>query len=108
VGRTLDGSRNERRGAAPCSRAGTAEGAGTADGKALPAGSVQGRTDFGAPGFGGACPPKGDKPHRYIFTVYALKLDKLPVDAKASGAMVGFYLNQNALAKASFTATFGR
>ena len=43
-------------------------GAGAADGKALPAGAMQGRTDFGTPAYGGPCPPAGDKPHRYIFT----------------------------------------
>src|SRR5574340_599242 len=67
-----------------------------------PAGSIQSITDFGTPGYGGPCPPQGDKPHRYVFSVYALKLDKLPLDATASGAMVGFYLHQNALARASF------
>ena len=79
-----------------------------ADGKGLPAGATQGRTDFGAPGFGGACPPKGDKPHRYIFTVYALKTDKLDVPADGTAALVGFMINANKLAAASFTAKYGR
>jgi hypothetical protein len=83
-------------------------GAGTPDGGGAPPGSVQSMTDFGRPGYGGPCPPAGDKPHRYIFTVYALKVDQLPLQQGASGAMVGFYLHQNALAKASFTATYGR
>ena len=73
-----------------------------------PKNSVQSTTDFGKPGFGGACPPAGDKPHRYIFTVYALKLDALPLDKTASGAMVGFFLNANALEKASLTTYYGR
>jgi len=83
------------------------EGVG-ADGKGLPAGAVQGRTDFGAPGFGGACPPKGDKPHRYIFTVHALKTDKIEVPPDATAALVGFMLNANRLGKASFEARYGR
>jgi Raf kinase inhibitor-like YbhB/YbcL family protein len=74
----------------------------------LPAGSVEGRTDYGRPGFGGACPPEGHKPHRYIFTIYALKTDKLDIDSESSGALVGFNLNANALGKASFTVKFGR
>lgn len=84
------------------------EGAGSADGKALPAGAVQGRTDFGSAGFGGACPPQGDKPHRYIFTVHALKVDKLDVPADATAALIGFMLHANDLAKASFQARYGR
>lgn len=92
----------------PADTAGLAEGAGAADGKALPAGAQQGRTDFGAPGFGGACPPKGDKPHRYIFTVYALKTDKIDVPADATAALIGYMLNANKLATARFTAKFGR
>lgn len=84
-----------------------AEGAGGEGGK-LPPGAVQGRTDYGEARFGGACPPEGDKPHRYQFTVWALKTDKLPIDANASGALVGFMLNANALGKAQITATYGR
>jgi Raf kinase inhibitor-like YbhB/YbcL family protein len=44
-----------------------AEGAGSTGGK-LAAGALQTRTDFGAPGYGGPCPPQGDHPHRYLFT----------------------------------------
>ncbi len=83
-------------------------GAGSADGAGLPAGSKQGRTDFGAPGYGGPCPPKGDKPHRYIFTIYALKIDKLEIPADASAAMVGFMIHGNQLGSARFTALYGR
>lgn len=79
-----------------------------ASSKALPKGAVEGRTDFGKPGFGGACPPPGDKPHRYIITVYALKTDKLDVNGEASGALVGYNINFATLAKASITATFSR
>ena len=91
----------------PADSTGLVEGAGSAAGK-LPAGAVQGRTDFGAAGFGGACPPAGDKPHRYIFTVYALKIDKVDVPADATAALIGFMLNANKLATASFTAKYGR
>ena len=92
----------------PASATELAEGAGGPDGKGLPAGAAQGRTDFGSAGFGGACPPKGDKPHRYIFTVHALKTDKIEVPADASATLVGFMLNANRLAKASFEARYGR
>ncbi|HEY8707126.1 MAG TPA: YbhB/YbcL family Raf kinase inhibitor-like protein [Burkholderiaceae bacterium] len=92
----------------PASATELPEGAGAANGTGLPAGAVQGRTDFGAPGFGGACPPQGDKPHRYIFTVYALKTDKIEVPADASAALVGFMINANRIGKAGFTAKYGR
>ena len=82
-------------------------GAGNAGGK-LPAGAVQSHTDFGTPGFGGACPPVGDKPHRYIFTAYALKSETIDAPDEASPAMVGFLILANTLAKASLTAHYGR
>jgi Raf kinase inhibitor-like YbhB/YbcL family protein len=92
----------------PASTTELPEGAGTADGKGLPAGSAQARTDFGTPGFGGACPPPGDKPHRYVFTVHALKTDRLDVPADATAARVGATIDADALASASFTARYGR
>jgi Raf kinase inhibitor-like YbhB/YbcL family protein len=75
---------------------------------ALPEGAVEGRTDFGAPGFGGACPPEGAAQHRYVFTIYAMPEATLPLDANASGAMFGFYANAMALDHATLTASFGR
>jgi Raf kinase inhibitor-like YbhB/YbcL family protein len=92
----------------PATTTSLAQGAGTADGAKLPAGSQQIRTDFGAKGYGGPCPPAGDKPHRYIVTVHALKTPKLDVPADATAALAGFMVNANAIGKASFTFTYGR
>lgn len=72
----------------------------------VPSGSVEGRTDYGAPGFGGAAPPPGHGPHRYIFTVFAVDVDSLPVTPEDSGAKYGFNLYFHTLAKASITATY--
>ncbi len=80
-------------------------GAGSGKG-GLPAGAVQGRTDFGAPGFGGAAPPPGHGPHRYIFTVFAVDTDRLEVTADNSGAVFGFNLHFHTLAKASITGVY--
>jgi len=73
-----------------------------------PAGSVQSMTDYGKPGFGGACPPVGDKPHRYVFTLYALDVPKLDADEKTGAAYVGYMLNAHAIAKASLISYYGR
>jgi Raf kinase inhibitor-like YbhB/YbcL family protein len=81
--------------------------AGGAAGK-LPAGALQVRTDFGKPGYGGPCSPQGDHPHRYLFTVHAVSMDKLPVTADTSAAVVGFYLNFNTLAKAALMGLYRR
>jgi Raf kinase inhibitor-like YbhB/YbcL family protein len=74
----------------------------------LPKGAVQSRTDYGKPGYGGPCPPPHDKPHRYVFKVFALKTDKLDLDENASGALVGYMLNANKLGTAEFTSLYGR
>ncbi|MBB3521891.1 MULTISPECIES: YbhB/YbcL family Raf kinase inhibitor-like protein [Rhizobium] len=76
--------------------------------KKLPTGAVEGHTDFATSGYGGACPPAGDAPHHYQFTIYALSVDKLPLPETAPGAMVGFYVRANTLAKASIEVTYGR
>jgi Raf kinase inhibitor-like YbhB/YbcL family protein len=83
-------------------------GAGELGSGKLPKGAVQSLTDFGAPGYGGPCPPRGDRPHRYVFTVHALRVDKLDLDERSMPALVGFMTKSNRLARATFTATYSR
>ena len=92
----------------PATMTGLARGDGTADGSHLPAGAQQIRTDFGTTGWGGPCPPVGDKPHHYHFTVYALKVSHLDVPANATASLAGFMINQAALGKAELVAPYGR
>ena len=76
------------------------------DGGALPAGTVEGNTDLGKPGFFGPCPPVGHK-HTFVFTVHALKVDKLAVDKSAGPALVGFFLWQNTIVKTTLDVMAG-
>jgi Raf kinase inhibitor-like YbhB/YbcL family protein len=92
----------------PASSSSLERGAGTTDGKLLPAGATQATTSFGTSGWGGPCPPQSEKPHRYLFTLYALSAEKLELPGNASQAFVGFNINGNAIAKTSFTALYGR
>ncbi|MGH7594326.1 MAG: YbhB/YbcL family Raf kinase inhibitor-like protein, partial [Gemmatimonadales bacterium] len=85
-----------------------AAGAGDLAKAMMPPGSVQGNTDFGTPGYGGPCPPSGDKLHHYIFTVYALDVPTLDLPASATAAYVGFNLHAHTLARATLIATYGR
>ncbi len=85
-----------------------AENAGNQQSGLAPAGSVQSRTDFGTVGYGGACPPQGDKAHRYIFSVYALDIERLELDADATAAMVGFFIGQHTMAKTQLTVEYSR
>jgi Raf kinase inhibitor-like YbhB/YbcL family protein len=85
-----------------------AQGAGSADGAALPKGAVQGKTDFGSVGWGGPCPPQGHGKHHYQFSLYALKVEKLEVPDGASAALIGYMANANSIAKAQLTGLYGR
>ena len=60
-------------------------------------------------GYDGPCPPWNDeRPHRYVFTVHALSVPRLDIPDDATAALAGFMVNAHTLAKASFTATYGR
>jgi len=106
----------------PASATALAQGAGNSA-ASLPAGAFAGNTDFldtGATGgngnYGGPCPPPGDAPHRYVFTLYAVAVDKIEVAGglpkTATAGLFSFVLNRGVgpalLGKASFTARFGR
>ncbi len=80
----------------------------SANNKAMPTGAIESLTSYGSKGFGGACPPKGDKPHRYIFTVYALNTEKIEQNADARPELIGFFLNSHVIAKASIMAYYSR
>lgn len=74
----------------------------------LPKGAKQGRNDFGERNFGGACPVDGDRPHRYVFTVHALSVDKLNVPEDATAARIGFAIQSHRLGLARMTTTYSR
>lgn len=69
------------------------------------AAGTEGPTSFGKPGYGGPCPPPGDTPHHYVFTLYAL-------DDSPAGALDGPHLDAaikgHILAKAVLIGRFGR
>ena len=74
----------------------------------MPAGAIQSITDYGAMGYGGPCPPEGHGLHQYVITVYALKTDKLGLNENTNPAVVGYYLWNNTIAKASIVAYYKR
>jgi Raf kinase inhibitor-like YbhB/YbcL family protein len=106
----------------PPTTTGLAQGAGNSP-TTLPAGSYGGNTDFldtGATGvngnYGGPCPPSGDTPHHYNFTLYALSVDHVAdagsIPKTGTASLFSFVINKGVgpalLGKATFTATFGR
>jgi Raf kinase inhibitor-like YbhB/YbcL family protein len=73
-------------------------GAGNESG-GLPAGAFHVRNDYGTKDFGGAAPPAGDEPHRYVFAVHALDADTLGINSDVTPAVAGFNLRFHTLAR---------
>ncbi len=74
----------------------------------LPDNAIQAINDYGAEAWGGMCPPPGDTPHRYIFTVHALNVEQLDLPEDSTPAMIRYVINASTIAKASFTAQYSR
>ena len=66
----------------------------------------QWENDYGYVGYGGPCPPPGPA-HRYMFTVYAIDVEKLDVPEEATSAQCRLAMLAHAIDSASFTASFG-
>ncbi|MDR2188607.1 MAG: YbhB/YbcL family Raf kinase inhibitor-like protein [Azonexus sp.] len=58
-------------------------------------------------GYDGPCPPWNDEiPHRYVFTVYALDLERLPLTGRFGGPEVRAAMAGHILAEASLTGIY--
>ena len=58
-------------------------------------------------GYDGPCPPWNDEiPHRYVFTLYALDVARLPVEGKFNGVQARAALKAHVLAEAAFTGMY--
>jgi Raf kinase inhibitor-like YbhB/YbcL family protein len=82
-------------------------GAGHSSGSGLPAGAMHLRNDYGSRDFGGAAPPAGDPPHRYVFAVHALDVPSLELEADATPALAGFNLRFRTIARAVLVPVYG-
>lgn len=91
----------------PLSVTGLATGAGSAAGANLPAGAFSVRNDYGSKDFGGAAPPAGDPPHRYVFAVHALDVASLELEPDTTPAVAGFNLRFRTIARAVLIPVYG-
>ena len=76
---------------------------------AVPDEATEGGNDFGRVGYGGPCPPEGDEPHRYIFTLYALDTPiGSDIGSSASLDDVLAAIEGNVIAQGELKALYGR
>ncbi len=90
----------------PASTGALPAGAGNVRKKLMPAGVIQGRSDFGTMGYGGPCPPPG-KPHSYYFRLYALPVARLNVPPDATATIIAAYADASALGRAQLVVRYG-
>jgi Raf kinase inhibitor-like YbhB/YbcL family protein len=91
----------------PASVTSLPSGAGHSSGSGLPAGAIHLRNDYGGKDFGGAAPPAGDPPHRYVFAVHALDVPSLELESDTTPAVAGFNLRYRTIARAVLVPVYG-
>ena len=69
--------------------------------------NMDGKNSFGKTGYNGPCPPKGDEPHHYVLTVYALRRP-LGLPAGSDPGKVVAAIKEKAFASGSLTGLYGR
>ena len=89
----------------PAETGSLAQNAGDPDAGLLPAGAFTVPNELRLQRYMGAAPPPGHGPHRYVFTVTALDVASLEIDANATPGLLGFMIFDHVLARAQLTAT---
>ncbi len=79
-----------------------------ASGRAMPKGAKELKNSFGFVGYGGPQPPPGTGDHPYVFTVYALKIEKLDLPEDTDLNTFKKAIEPYVLAKGQLTGYFGR
>ena len=78
-------------------------GVGDGSSKGFPGDAITLANDAGLKRYIGAAPPPGHGPHRYIFGVHAVDVEKLEIPETASPAFLGFNLFSHTLGRALIT-----
>lgn len=72
------------------------------------AAGVSGTNDFGKPGYGGPCPPRGHGPHRYFFKLFALGVPSLGLAPGAKRAQIDKAMRGHILAETEYMGMYER
>jgi len=76
--------------------------------KKMPPGSIELKNSFGDVGYGGPQPPKGTGDHSYVFTLYALSVEKLNLEVNTSLTAFKKALDGKVLGSTIITGKYGR
>jgi Raf kinase inhibitor-like YbhB/YbcL family protein len=69
---------------------------------------ISARNSFGRTGYGGPCPPPGDKPHRYRFNLHALDVPSLGLSGTVTREEVAAKMNAHVLQSAQLVGRYRR